>query len=328
MKKKVLALWLCLTALALCACGGGNTAQPDANAESVTEQTDAESAAEQSEQRDAQQAQEAALQSEQPQSAEGETPDGERAYRAEELTLKIGDDDIYGVMYLPLEEKETYPTVILSHGFGGTADTCKPYCEIFAANGYACYALDFRGGGNNSRSSGSTTEMSVLTEAADLTAVLEQVRALDYVDESQVFLWGESQGGFVSSYVAANRPDDVKALILYYPAFVLQDDAREKYPNPNEIPEVEDVWGTRLGAVYNLDAMSFDIYEVIGNYKGDVLIVHGDKDEVVPLSYSERAVTVYESANLVVFEGGGHGFWDRVDEAAAYSLEFLQAHTA
>ena len=74
--------------------------------------------------------------------------------------------------------------------------------------------------------------------------------------------------------------------------------------------------------------MSFDIYKVIGNYKGDVLIVHGDKDDVVPLSYSKRAATVYESANLIIFEGGGHGFRERIDEAAAYSLEFLQAHIA
>ena len=87
----------------------------------------------------------------------------EQSWRTEELTLKIGEDDIYGVMCLPDVEKETYPTVILSHGFGGTADICKPYAEIFAANGYACYAPDFRGGGNESRSSGSTTEMSVLT---------------------------------------------------------------------------------------------------------------------------------------------------------------------
>lgn len=98
-------------------------------------------------------------------------------------------------------------------------------------------------------------------------------------------------------------------------------------PNPADIPEIEDVWGTALGAVYNIDAMSFDIYEVIGDYKGDVLIVHGDKDPVVPLSYSERATEVYESSELIVFKDGEHGFWDRVEEAAAYSLELLQAHT-
>ena len=246
-----------------------------------------------------------------------------RSYRIEKLTLKVGDDDIYGIMCLPNTEKETYPAVILSHGFGSNAESCKPYAEIFAA-----YAFDFRGGGADSRSSGVTTEMSVLTEAEDLTAVLEQVRTLDYVDESRVFLWGASQGGFVSSYVAANRPDDVKALILYYPAFVLQDNARARYPNPDDIPEIENLWGTELGAIYSMDAMSFDIYETIGNYKSDVLIVHGDKDDVVPLSYSERAAAVYKSANLIVFKGGGHGFSERIDEAAAYSLDFLRAHTA
>ena len=251
-----------------------------------------------------------------------------RSYRIEKLTLKVGDDDIYGVMCLPNAEKKTYPAVILSHGFGSNAESCKPYAKIFAANGYAAYAFDFRGGGVDSRSSGTTTEMSVLTEAEDLTAVLEQVRTLDYVDESRVFLWGASQGGFVSSYVAANRPDDVKALILYYPAFVLQDDARARIPSPGDIPKTETIWGTEIGAIYNMDAMSFDISETIGNYKGDVLIVHGDRDDVVPLSYSERAATVYESAKLIVFEGGGHGFSDRIDEAAAYSLDFLRAHIA
>lgn len=309
MKRKWLALLLCLAALLLSACGGnGNTAQEETAQETGEEQ-----------------------QAEQPEEAgqpEEEEPQVEQeAWRMEELPLKIGDDDIYGVMYLPVEEKEAYPTVILSHGFGGSTANCEPYAEIFAANGYACYVLEFRGGGPNSRSSRTMTEMSVLTEAEDLTAVLEQVKELDYVDASQVFLWGESQGGFVSSYVAAQHPDEVKALALFYPAFVLQDDARERNPDPENLPETETVMGLTIGAVYARDAMSFDIYDVIGNYKGDVLILHGDEDPIVPLSYAERADEVYESSELIVIPGAGHGFLDQVDETAAYVLDFLQSHT-
>ena len=53
---------------------------------------------------------------------------------------------------------------------------------------------------------------------------------------------------------------------------------------------------------------SFDIYDLIGQYKGDVLILHGERDRIVPLRYSERAVDVYENAELVVMEGQNHGF--------------------
>ena len=303
--KKFLAIALCLTALLLSACGGSK----NSGAAEQTQQDQQESQAQQTEQ------------------TQEETQMQTQSFHTEELILKNGEDDIYGVMYLPDGEKDVWPTVILSHGFGGSTANCEPYAEIFAANGFACYVLEFRGGGPNSRSSGVMTEMSVLTEAEDLTAVLEQVRALEYVDSAQVFLWGESQGGFVSAYVAAQRPEDVKALVLFYPAFVLQDDARERYPDPEEIPETETLMGNTLGAIYARDAMSFDIYEVIGNYQGDVLIIHGDQDPIVPLSYAERADQIYASSELKVIPGAGHGFWDALDEPAGMALEFLQAHT-
>lgn len=316
MKKRAFALLLCLAAVCLTACGGGS--------DSVTperEETGQEAAQPETE------AQQEAAQPESEAQQEGEPQMEQASFRTEELILKNGDDDIYGIMYLPLAERDAYPTVILSHGFGGSTANCEPYAQIFAANGFACYAFEFRGGGPNSRSSGDMTEMSVLTEADDLSAVLEQVRALDYTDNDHVFLWGESQGGFVSSYVAASHADDVKALVLFYPAFVLQDDARERYPDPADIPETEVLMGNTLGAVYARDAMSFDIYEVIGDYKGDVLIIHGDEDPIVPLSYAERANQIYASSELKVIPGAGHGFWDALEEPAMMTVEFLQAHT-
>lgn len=249
-----------------------------------------------------------------------------RAFHTEELCLKNGERDIYGILYRPAGRKRRWPTVILSHGFGGCTGNCVPYAEIFAAHGFACYVFDFRGGGSASRSAGQTTEMSVLTEAADLDAVLSQIRALPCVDTRRVFLWGESQGGFVSAYVAAQRPNDVRGLILFYPAFVLQDAIRAQFPNPSDIPETAFIMDNWIGAVYAHDALSFDIYEVMGGYRGDVLIVHGDQDAMVPLSYSQRAQQVYASAELKVIPGGCHGFWDALDVPASMALDFLKAH--
>jgi len=116
--------------------------------------------------------------------------------------------------------------------------------------------------------------------------------------------------------------------VLFYPAFVLQDDAWAKYPNgPQEAPEVEIIYGMETGRQSYIDNMSFDIYEVIGNYKGDVLIVHGDADPVVPLRYSERALDVYQSADLVVIPGASHGYRGAdIEKAGTVSLDFVLEH--
>lgn len=249
--------------------------------------------------------------------------------RVEELWLESGGKKIYGVMYLPAEEKDSYPTVILSHGFNSSSMLNEGYAESFAKNGYAAYIFDFCGGSPSTKSDGDTKEMSVLTEYQNLSDVMDQIKALDYVDGSQLFLFGLSQGGFISAYTAAQRPDDVKALILFYPAFALQDDCWERHGSVDKVPEDgEVVQGVPIGAIYSIDAMSFDIYEVIANYKGDVLLCHGDKDTTVDLSYSQRAEEVYEHAELKVIQYAEHGFQGKTArDATAFAVEFLQAHT-
>lgn len=250
--------------------------------------------------------------------------------RTEELWLESGGKKVYGKMYLPGDEKDSYPTVILSHGFNSSSVLNEGYAESFAKNGYAAYIFDFCGGGPGTKSDGATTEMSVLTEYQNLSDVMDQVKALDYVDGDQLFLFGLSQGGFVSAYTAAQRPGDVKGLILFYPAFVLQEEYFEKYDSVEAIPDEDfESMGVPLGAIYAKDARSFDIYEEIGKYKGDVLICHGDKDTLVPLSYSEKAIEVYDSAELKVIQYGEHGFQGKlVKEATGYCVDFLQAHTS
>ena len=248
--------------------------------------------------------------------------------RTEELILKSGDKNIVGTMFLPPEEKASYPTVVMSHGFNSNSFLLEGYAESFAKEGYACYAYDFCGGSPSTKSDGDTKEMSVLTEAQNLSDVIDQLKSLDYVDADNLFLFGLSQGGFVSSYVAAQRPEDVKALVLFYPAFSLQKDCWDRHGSIDNVPEEETVMGVTLSSLYSKDAMSFDIYEVIGNYQGDVLICHGDKDSLVDISYSERAVDVYKNAELKVIQYGEHGFQGKTaKDATAATLDFLNAHT-
>jgi acetyl esterase/lipase len=121
-----------------------------------------------------------------------------------------------------------------------------------------------------------------------------------------LYLFGESQGGYVSAITAAERNDEINGLLLLYPAFVLSENI--KYDNVNEIPVSQKFMGMTIGRVYYENLLNYHVYDVIGKYKGDVEIYHGDVDKVVDLSYSEKAVETYSSANLHVFPGEQHGF--------------------
>ena len=242
----------------------------------------------------------------------------------EEIIVSGPNGEIYGVLQAPAS-REAVPLIILSHGFGGNHTFSQDYADAFVSRGFAVYNFDFCGGGIGSKSSRSMLEMSVLTEAEDLNAVVDHFKSDDRF--SKILLWGASQGGFVSSYVAAHRPEDVAALVLEYPAFGLQDDARERAAADGSFPETDSVMGIRIGRRYSEDAVSFDIYDVIGGYTGDVLILHGDRDGIVPPEYSRRAEKAYRSAELVVMPGQNHGFMGKArSEAMDRETEFLLAH--
>ena len=50
------------------------------------------------------------------------------------------------------------------------------------------------------------------------------------------------------------------------------------------------------------------------------MIIHGDNDTLVPLSYSEKAVKVYKSSKLTIIKDSGHGFYGEQGKIAADSI--------
>lgn len=248
--------------------------------------------------------------------------------KVKSATLKMaqGKKTIYGKIFLPKSsEKKKYPTVIYSHGFGGSYEYGVDYAKALAKKGYAVYCFDFCGGSPDSRSSGSTLDMSIFTEQKDLEAVIKSLKKKKYVDKKNIFLFGTSQGGAVSAITAAKHQKEIRGLILFYPAFVLVDHAKEEFKSVDEIPDKYFFMWMEVGKTYFKDLLDYDIYEDIKAYKKRVLIVHGDADDIVPLSYSRKAVKAYSSADLKVIKGAGHGFDGTDDDKAVrYILSYLK----
>lgn len=84
----------------------------------------------------------------------------------------------------------------------------------------------------------------------------------------------------------------------------------------------QDVQGPLPAVIY---AHGYDVYEDIGDYTKDVLILHGDADTIVPLSSSKRAQDIYDHAGLLVLPSSGHDFYgDTQQEAIDAILGYLQ----
>lgn len=238
-----------------------------------------------------------------------ENPAGQE-YVITELHCKSSDIDIYGKMYTPKGTEDKLPVVVLSHSSSLTHAAMAPYAEYLVSKGYAAYCFDFCGACDESLSKGRTTEeMTVFTEVDDLGIVLDQIRTLDYIDPDNVFVLGSSQGGLVTALVAENRPSDIKGMILFYPAFNL----------PELVAKFTSDDGGILGGIGSGGNMGmsdafvntikdFDVYANIGKYAGDIIILHGTKDFLVDIKYSEQAVEKYPSAILYPIEGASHGF--------------------
>ncbi len=206
------------------------------------------------------------------------------------------DKTIRGVEYLPAGEK--LPAVIMSHGFGGCQAEMSGWAERLAEMGLAVYTYDFCGGGRGI-SDGDTADMTVLTEREDLGTVLAYVKALPYTDNDRIVLWGFSQGGFVSALAAARIGEQIRGLVLIYPAFCIPDDGRAGVMpgtpgfDPDHIPEILMAGDMRVGKAYVEVSQKIDIYREIVKYRGNVLIVHGLSDAMVNYNYSVHAYRAY-----------------------------------
>jgi len=136
---------------------------------------------------------------------------------------------LHAVLYAPESVPPPLPTIILSHGWGGTAALLRPQALDFARAGYLVIAFDYRGWGNSegrlirppaaSGGNSSNTGISELREvvdpldqAMDIQNVIHWAMGEPGVDKTRLGLWGTSFSGGLIVYVAA-RDARVRALV-------------------------------------------------------------------------------------------------------------------
>lgn len=245
---------------------------------------------------------------------------------------------IYGELYLP-DGDGPFPVVILSSGQTAPCSYYSDEAKTFAKNGYAAIIYDYIGAVTNSSSDGELTDSSVLTEVKDLNTILDSLSELPSIDTDNVFLWGQSIGGLVSTITASDRSDDIKGVILLEPDFTYPDSVRYFNPDISQVKDVIDEpekYNIIVGKQFIIDMCSVDALKEISEIDKDVLVIFGNATSdtsshpslttFYPEAY-ETAVNTFRSCESITVDGADHLFQGKYsEEATEKAVEFIKAH--
>ena len=151
--------------------------------------------------------------------------------------------------------------------------------------------------------------------------VVSFLAELDEVDASRLVIAGESQGGLVTALYTARNSETVRGAMLLYPGLMIADNARSQYPDTSEIPETVDFMQMTVSGRYYEVVLELDPWTEIASFDKPVLLIHGTDDQIVPISVSEKALTIYPDARMITIPGAGHGFYLDDRETACKEME-------
>ena len=210
--------------------------------------------------------------------------------------------ELAGTFEFPREPSKS--CVLLCHGITVDREEGGVFADLarmLAGFGLASFRFDFRGHG---KSAGAFEEMTVRGEIADARAALDVVRARGF---TKTGLLGASFGGGIVSYLAGEKPQGVRALVLAnavleYSIELFEERMRDGF-------EVG-------GGIFRLSPRLFEGLpdRTPGRHLisagQPALFIHGDRDELVPYELSVRYSALVPGASLVTIPGSGHGFHD------------------
>lgn len=238
----------------------------------------------------------------------------------------MDDVRLSAVLETPEGAPESCPLVILLHGL--TSAMNRPHTLLAAQAmreaGFATLRFDLYGHGE---SGGEFHRHTLNKWISNTLAVIDHVRGLGYND---LWLSGHSQGGLVAALAGAMERDRVRGLILRAPAFMIPRGAREgsllgQDFDPEHIPDVIPVIkGLTLSGNYLREAQAISAEDAADRFRGPVLILQGDEDDLVPPEEVKWMADRYENCDLVLLHGETHHFDKHPEEMYSHIRTWLE----
>jgi dienelactone hydrolase len=212
------------------------------------------------------------------------------------------------VFHVP-EGDGPFPVVVLSHGWIATPEIYEPVVTELARNGYLAVAPAYPL--SNGLAPGGPTISDVTNQPADASFVLDQVIGASADPES--WLYGLADTEHIA---AGGHSLGAFTTMGFFNSCCADDRIDAAFPVAGSMPDYEGTW--------------------FGGIDTPILVIHGDRDELVPYSRSEQ---IYAEANspkyFLTLLGGTHADfatapgtqqWDiSVDAILAFLDGYLRA---
>ena len=225
-------------------------------------------------------------------------------YKMRSLTFFRDGNSITARITYP-ETDGPYKTIIISNGLYAGFGRYAAFAQRYTTYGYAVIEYQYQNGTAPSPYHDPDYLGDFIYEQVlDLYAVLDGAKMLPEVDPDNIYLFGHSMGGLVTSYVGTMRQTEVKGLILLDPSY----------------------YACKIMKFQGEKTIRTDIYPLISRCYIPVVIISGTKAFASePNKKFDQARASLPYCDYYVIDGASHTFIGEYGNAAVdYSVEVIQ----
>lgn len=201
--------------------------------------------------------------------------------------------------------------LVMAHGFSSSKNTINfvKLAERLVQKGIATFRFDFFGHGN----SDGLFENITATEAVnDILQAIKFVKSQGY---EKVGLLGSSFGG-LASIMAASKTNDLSFLALKSPVSdyfaseksIYSQTQLDKWQKDGFTDYIDQSKHLKLNYSYIVDMPKHDAYATAKNISVPTLVVHGNQDEEVPYTQSQKLIQCLPNSKLITIDGADHRY--------------------
>jgi hypothetical protein len=170
------------------------------------------------------------------------------------------------------------PAVIFAHGNGELIDFWPQVLDRFSVMGLGLMLVEYPGYG---RSAGSPSQSAI---AETFVRAHEQLAARRDIDPSRIVLFGRSLGGGAVCELALTKP---AAALILMSCFTSVRSFAVRYLAPSFLIR---------------DPM--DNLAAVRHFQGQVLVIHGRHDEVIPFGHGQALAGAARNGELIAYDAG------------------------
>jgi len=229
--------------------------------------------------------------------------------------LNEKDESLVGVIETD-HLKKRQPVIIFLNGFLDTMEATrkKALATMLRKDGFVTVRFDYTYGFG--AGTGDVSMFTVTSQAKDAERVIDYAMRRSYVDPDQVTLLGHCYGGMAAILLAA-FDGRIKAVITLSAPYHFQDThltrmgehdlARVRLKRYFHIYSENLKKEVRVDYSFFEDGLKKDMARATRNLKQPILIVHGDRDESIPLANAQEIHDrVAGKKELVIIKGMAH----------------------